>query len=93
MLIKHGSALLLQITNALALLFSNIVFSWKFAMGQYTEKFNKWDVLGLIGVMIGFVIFQIGVYYKREEKEKRKQQLRMERGLVPTSSDQNLQSP
>jgi hypothetical protein len=72
LLIKHGSALLLQITNALALLFSNMIFSWKFIMGEYTEKYNKYDFLGLVLVLIGFVIFQIGVYYKDLEAQREK---------------------
>jgi len=72
LLIKHGSALLLQITNALALLFSNMIFSWKFIMGEYTEKYNKYDFLGLVLVLVGFVIFQIGVYYKDLEAQREK---------------------
>jgi hypothetical protein len=64
LLIKHGSALLLQITNACALLASNLLFCVPFIMGPDTEEFNYFDAIGLSIVMAGFVVFRAALYHR-----------------------------
>lgn len=69
MLIKYGSALLLQVTNAIALLTTNIIFCLPFVMGDDTESFSMWDALGLGIVVAGFLIFRTAQIH--EEKTQK----------------------
>jgi len=74
MLIKHASALLLQVTNAMALLSSNLLFCVPFIMGDDTEKFNVFDAIGLSIVMLGFVVFRAALFHKENLDKMREVQ-------------------
>jgi uncharacterized membrane protein len=73
LLIKYGSAVLLQVTNAMALLFSNLIFCIPFIMGEDTESFNYFDAIGLVVVLAGFVIFRLAAV--REDARKHRDEI------------------
>uniref|UniRef100_A0A7S1XWH7 EamA domain-containing protein n=1 Tax=Phaeomonas parva TaxID=124430 RepID=A0A7S1XWH7_9STRA len=54
---KHGSAVLLVISNALALPVTNVAFTIPFFMGDDTERFTAADLAGLILVVVGFLTY------------------------------------
>lgn len=72
LLIKKASAVILQVTNAIALLTSNIMFCSEAIMGNDKEEFNSYDAGGLVFVLIGFIIFRGAQIYqaRKEQKEK-----------------------
>ena len=57
MLTKEGSAVMLVVANALALPITNVAFSVKGIMGTEVEPFSLFDLLGLIFVIVGFLVY------------------------------------
>jgi hypothetical protein len=56
---KHGSALLLVISSALALPVTNLIFTQKVFMGKHAEKGSMWNVIGLVVVVSGFLMYSL----------------------------------
>lgn len=54
---KHGSAVLLVISQALALPLTNIAFTLKSVMGEHAEPLTAADLIGLVFVCIGFITY------------------------------------
>jgi len=71
LLIKRASAVLLQVTNAMALLTSNLIFCSEVFMGKDKEDFNIYDAFGLVIVVSGFVVFRVAQYYLDKEEGDR----------------------
>lgn len=69
-IIQYGSAVLLQVTNAMALLFSNLIFCIPAIMGEDTEEFNYFDAIGLVVVFAGFILFRVAAAREQERKDK-----------------------
>ena len=57
MLTKEGSAVMLVVAGALALPITNVAFSVKGIMGSEVEPFSLFDLLGLIFVIVGFLVY------------------------------------
>ncbi len=70
LLIKKASAVILQVTNAIALLTSNIMFCSEAIMGPDTESFNAYDAGGLVIVLVGFVIFRAAQIYQQRLEQR-----------------------
>jgi hypothetical protein len=62
---KHGSAVLLVITNALSLPVTNIAFTLPAVMGKNTEPFTLPDLFGLILVCVGFLTYSAFGFARR----------------------------
>uniref|UniRef100_A0A7S2S2C2 Uncharacterized protein n=1 Tax=Rhizochromulina marina TaxID=1034831 RepID=A0A7S2S2C2_9STRA len=56
---KHGSALLLVVSSALALPVTNLAFSWHALMGDDAEEFLPNDIVALVVVVLGFVVYSL----------------------------------
>ncbi|GMH87395.1 hypothetical protein TrST_g11883 [Triparma strigata] len=56
-LTKEGSAVMLVIANALALPITNVAFSVQAIMGDDVEPFSAYDLLGLLLVIVGFLVY------------------------------------
>ncbi|GMH87322.1 hypothetical protein TL16_g10819 [Triparma laevis f. inornata] len=56
-LTKEGSAVMLVIANALALPITNVAFSVQAIMGDEVEPFSAYDLLGLLFVIVGFLVY------------------------------------
>ena len=54
---KHGSAILMVVSAALALPLTNIAFASEVLMGDDAEPFTEWDVAALLVVVFGFLEF------------------------------------
>ena len=54
---KHGSAILMVVSAALALPLTNIAFASEVLMGDDAEPFTQWDVAALLVVVIGFIVY------------------------------------
>jgi drug/metabolite transporter (DMT)-like permease len=64
-LTKHGSAVLLVMGSALALPLTNLAFTSETIMGDDVEPFSIYDLLGLLLVCVGFLIYSGFGYAKR----------------------------
>lgn len=56
---KHGSALLLVISSALSLPFTNVMFTSPLIMGKEAETWSWMNAFGLTIVVIGFLIYSL----------------------------------
>jgi hypothetical protein len=56
---KHGSALLLVLSSALALPITNVIFTFPALMGGDTEEGSIWNTVGLLFVVFGFLIYAL----------------------------------
>ena len=56
---KHGSASLVVVTSALALPLTNICFSIEFIMGKDVEPFSTNNLIALVVVVIGFLLYSL----------------------------------
>lgn len=56
---KHGSALLLVISSALSLPFTNLMFTTSFVMGKEAEEWSWLNACGLLVVVVGFLIYSL----------------------------------
>ena len=56
-LTKEGSAVMLVIANALAHHITNVAFSVQAIMGDDVEPFSAYDLLGLLLVIVGFLVY------------------------------------
>lgn len=57
MLTKNGSAVMLVVANSLALPITNVAFSIKGIMGDDAEPFTVMDLVGLVAVVSGFLVY------------------------------------
>ena len=54
---KHGSAATMVISSALALPITNLCFSSTFLLGSEAEPFSIFDIVGLVVVLSGFLVY------------------------------------
>ena len=59
-LTDKASAVVKTLSNGFTIPITSIGYSLYFIMGKYTEKFNIWDIIGTIIVIIGFIIYSYG---------------------------------
>jgi hypothetical protein len=57
MMTKEGSAVMLVVANAIALPVTNLAFSVEAIMGDEVEPFSAWDLVGLVLVIVGFLVY------------------------------------
>lgn len=67
MMVKHGSALFLVIACAMALPLTNIVFTQTWVMGEDVEDFSIYNMIGLVLVVVGFLLYSIVNDPERQE--------------------------
>lgn len=77
MVFKKLSAVLAAIASAIRLPITNIVFTVHFIMRSQTESFNVYDIIGLIVVIIGYIMYQIPEAKKEEARKKSRMSSRL----------------
>ena len=67
--IDKASAAVKTLANGLTIPISGVGYSLYFIMGIYREKSSIWDIIGMIIIVIGFVVYVLGGY--KRDKERR----------------------
>ena len=69
-LLKHGSTVLMSISNGITLPLSSLVFALHFIMGKQTEAFTWYSAGGLVVVLGGFAAYVAGgSEFQRRKKD------------------------
>ena len=68
-LTDKASAVVKTLSNGLTIPITTIGYSLKFIMGAYTEKFNIFNIVGIVIVLIGFITYSYGSYRKSKETD------------------------
>eukprot|EP00051_Salpingoeca_urceolata_P004834 m.68095 g.68095 ORF g.68095 m.68095 type:complete len:469 (+) comp13876_c0_seq1:190-1596(+) len=58
LILKHGSAVMMVLCQAITLPLSNLLFSARPLMKSEVEPFSAWDIGGLVVVLLGFVTYK-----------------------------------
>ena len=72
---KHGSAVLMVVSSALALPLTNFAFSSRALMGHYVDKTSMADIAALVIVVSGFVVYSFDGLGDNGKSKKRRARL------------------
>eukprot|EP01095_Lingulamoeba_sp_RSL-Kostka_P004570 TRINITY_DN157_c0_g1_i1.p1 TRINITY_DN157_c0_g1~~TRINITY_DN157_c0_g1_i1.p1 ORF type:complete len:503 (+),score=149.18 TRINITY_DN157_c0_g1_i1:53-1561(+) len=71
MMIKYGSASLFYVASAIILPSADICFTFHWVMGCYAESLSVYDIVGLIVILIGILVYRfLGSESAKSEKKK-----------------------